>query len=239
MQPTTLVQRVADARLMRSALGGPVKGSLTLMGVIDTGRHLLECRPSQRRMWVPWSLLFTFGALFGQGQVGEAQAFNAAYVSLGGGGATGGTGDTLESTFAGFRLVAGVSAKLGPVLIDVLPVDFLYDPDFSSPFYRDDFANGQSRCRDSRTGQFADDSQCSSRVTRSVVLDVAILIPRTPVTVGLGHRIVGSNMADSWFATAGVGWFPAKGIFGFSARVEVGSSHRGWLAMTAIRFAGK
>jgi hypothetical protein len=186
---------------------------------------------SRQMLFVAASLLLPVHSGFAQ----------AVYVSVGGGAAIGGEGDPLFDKYAGFRFALGVSARLGPVLVNLYPVDLVSDPDFSksSLYSRDTFSNGQSRCRSSSDGRFVSDSLCSSdnRTLHSTTIDVAAWLPRIPIVLGVGKRFVHGNIVDPWFATAGLALFPADSPVAISARAELGPSYRGWLITAAFRFA--
>ena len=59
----------------------------------------------------------------------------------------------------GGELGVGYSAQFGPIAIRPLGGVFVHKGD-NDRYYRDTFSNGQSRCRDGDTGQFASDSEC-------------------------------------------------------------------------------
>lgn len=63
-------------------------------------------------------------------------------------------------------------------------------PDEDSPYYRDQLDNGDSRCRDSRNGQFADDANCGPAVTFAVRGEATAFVPRkSPFFLGGGYRL--------------------------------------------------
>lgn len=61
----------------------------------------------------------------------------------------------------GGELGVGYNAQLGPIAIRPIGGIFVHKGD-NDRYYDDTFSNGQSRCRDGQTGQFASDSKCTN-----------------------------------------------------------------------------
>lgn len=61
----------------------------------------------------------------------------------------------------GGELGIGYNAQLGPIAIRPIGGIFVHQGD-NDRYYDDTFSNGQSRCRDGQTGQFASDSKCTN-----------------------------------------------------------------------------
>ncbi len=59
----------------------------------------------------------------------------------------------------GGELGVGYGVRLGPIAIRPIAGAFVHKGD-DDRYYEDTFANGQTRCRDGRTGRFASDSDC-------------------------------------------------------------------------------
>jgi hypothetical protein len=135
-----------------------------------------------RQRWTPALALLLLGSVTPL----EAVAQRSVPVLWGIG--IGGTksGNFLGGSLAGsadLRLVYGYAA-LG---VDVSAGP----PDANGRYYRDEFSNGQSRCRDSETGQFADDSKCLN-VDAGVWGETGAVLPAEPdheVRIGIGGRV--------------------------------------------------
>jgi len=61
----------------------------------------------------------------------------------------------------GGELGIGYNAQLGPIAIRPIGGIFVHKGD-NDRYYNDTFSNGQSRCREGQTGQFASDSKCTN-----------------------------------------------------------------------------
>jgi hypothetical protein len=108
------------------------------------------------------------------------------------------SGGTDASVASGGALTAGVSFRWGPLIGTFSPLDVTLYPDDSSPYYTDYFDNGQSRCRDSRNGQFATDASCVAvDASYAFSADAVVLVPsgskRFPLLVGGPHTV-----NDTW-----------------------------------------
>jgi hypothetical protein len=78
------------------------------------------------------------------------------------------------------------------------PVQFLrllgavdvFVPEADDRYYRDTFSNGQSRCRDSVTGQFASDSKCGAALAFGAIrAEVLLPVLDTGIEIGPGFRV--------------------------------------------------
>ena len=70
---------------------------------------------------------------------------------------------------------------------------FLYEGD-NDRYYNDDLGNGQSRCRDSTNGLFADDSNCINIAVKAYArLEATYTIPGGP-ELGVGGRYSGDEI---------------------------------------------
>jgi len=57
-------------------------------------------------------------------------------------------------------------------------------------YYRDEFSNGQSRCRDSETGQFAEDYKCLNIAVRAYGrVEATYRLPTSRIELGGGVRV--------------------------------------------------
>lgn len=72
-------------------------------------------------------------------------------------------------------------------------------------YYRDAFSNGQSRCRDTVTGQFALDSLCRRPIETisAGMFDGNVLLSPLPLMVGAGYRLTGAAENRSPYASVG------------------------------------
>jgi hypothetical protein len=66
--------------------------------------------------------------------------------------------------------------------------DLIFSADEDSPYYRDSFDNGQSRCRDSRNGQFASDAYCGPEIDGAIRAELLIM-PHPRFGIGGGLRV--------------------------------------------------
>lgn len=113
---------------------------------------------------------------------------------------------------SGGALTSGLSFRWGPLIGTFSPLDLTLYPDGSSPYYRDYFDNGQSRCRDSRNGQFASDASCETvDASYAYSADAVVLVPsgskRFPLLVGAGRRF--DDEEDPWFGSVSVAFAQA------------------------------
>jgi hypothetical protein len=174
-------------------------------------------------------------ALATQSKTGSSIA-RAFYVHVGGGG-------THSKVADGGAFVTGVGVQLGRLWANFTPADVTMYPGDTGPYYRDYFDNGQSRCRDSRNGQFADDLNCVAiDVKYAYSVDALLMLPgtsgRTPVFVGAGRRFARDGF-DQWFGSAGVAWIPVQSRLIVIARGNFGDSYASALFSVGVTVARK
>lgn len=149
------------------------------------------------------------------------------FVTFGGGGA----GDDRAS---GGALIGALTLQAWRAFIQVTPAEIMLTKGDSYPYYRDYFDNGESRCRNSLNGQFADDSDCLAvDGYYAFTLDGAVLIPRSPVLVGAGKRFDG--LEDPVFGTVGFMWRHPGGRVLATIRANLGRAYAAGLATVSIR----
>ncbi|MCI4645758.1 MAG: hypothetical protein MRY64_13340 [Hyphomonadaceae bacterium] len=93
--------------------------------------------------------------------------------------------------------------------LNLIPVNVVFYEDEDSPFYNDTFSNGQSRCRDSRNGQFADDSECAPAADYRAGAEALVLLNQN---FGLGGGVLVGDEAMP-FASAGVEFGKYFGLY--------------------------
>jgi hypothetical protein len=109
------------------------------------------------------------------------------FVHFGGGG-------TDAPAAAGGALVGGMTVGVGRVFASFTPADLILYSGDTGPYYTDTFSNGQSRCRDSRNGQFAADVNCIAVETSyAFSVDPLVLVPRTPLLLRGGDGVSRMN----------------------------------------------
>ena len=87
----------------------------------------------------------------------------------------------------GGELGLGYSFTAGGFSLRPLVGGFLYKGD-NDRYYEDTFSNGQTRCRDSETGQFADDSECNDVAVKAYAkIEATYSIPMV-AEIGGGAR---------------------------------------------------
>lgn len=92
----------------------------------------------------------------------------------------------------GGELGLGYSLRLGGFRLTPLGGVFIHRGD-NDRYYRDTFSNGQSRCRDSTNGQFADDGDCVNLAAKWYgKLEATYAIPAGP-EIGAGARFSGDR----------------------------------------------
>lgn len=154
------------------------------------------------------------------------------YVNFGGGG-------TSEERAKGGAVAFGVTVRAGLVLVTLTPADLILAPADTWPYYRDTFDNGDSVCRNSTNGQFADESNCTAvDTTYAATLDFSARIPRTPLLLGVGYRFGGSPTPNLWFGTAGVVWTSSTQRLLATVKLNVGSDYYSGLATVGVRLGG-
>lgn len=119
----------------------------------------------------------------------RGQGFNPGVVAS--------TGFSQPNTVSGatnsFGFAAGGSLRfwrlIGLATLDTSAYSGLANP----RYYKDAFSNGQSRCRDSITGQFANDTLCGAplKTISAGMFDVNAMLRPLPLTVGAGYRYTG------------------------------------------------
>jgi hypothetical protein len=116
-----------------------------------------------------------------------------------------GAGGTDAGNVSGFAVTAGIGVRAGPLLFAVNAMDVTLSRGDSGPYYRDEFSNGQSRCRNGENGQFAEDSKCIAiDANYAASADLNLVIPSTPVFLGGGGRVAGDN--ELWYGSIGAAW---------------------------------
>jgi hypothetical protein len=73
-------------------------------------------------------------------------------------------------------------------------IEGIASPNEGSRYYRDDFDNGRSACRDSSNGQFTNASNCAAEWTFAARVEGLVRLLRTPVLLGPGVRIGGGEV---------------------------------------------
>ena len=149
---------------------------------------------------------------------------NAVWLTFGGGG-------THTGARSGGAFTTGVSLQLRRLFVDVTPLDLILWSGDTYP-YRSESIGGQSVCRDTRNGQFADSSQCVNvNADYAFTTDVVLSIPRSPVIVGAGIRY--DRKENPWFGVVGVQ--RRTGTSGmWSIRVQAGPDYVAAIAGLAV-----
>lgn len=111
----------------------------------------------------------------------------------------------------GGELGVGYNAQLGPIAIRPIGGIFVHQGD-NDRYYDDTFSNGQSRCRDSQTGQFASDSKCTNvAVDWYAKAEIAYITP-AGFEVGGGARFSSEKMRP--YGTASIRLNPSLKLKG-------------------------
>ncbi|WP_262504463.1 hypothetical protein [Sphingobium sp. KCTC 72723] len=93
----------------------------------------------------------------------------------------------------GGELGAGYSLTLGGFSLRPIVGAFVYKGD-NDRYYQDSFSNGQTRCRDGQTGQFANDSECNNVAVKAYAkIEATYSIPLM-AEVGGGARFSGDKV---------------------------------------------
>jgi hypothetical protein len=151
------------------------------------------------------------------------------YVNFAGGG-------TKDARTEGAATAFGVSVRTGFLWFTVTPADLILTKGDTYPYYRDTFSNGESRCRNSLNGQFAEDSKCLAvDATYAATFDISAWIPRTPILFGGGYRFGAEPTPSIWFGTAGVGWMSATRRLNAAVKANIGSDYYSGLVTVGIR----
>jgi hypothetical protein len=105
----------------------------------------------------------------------------------------GSTGYTHTRDGDGWALGLGATRFFRFVGLTITPMDLTFVPqEGDSRYYEDTFSNGQTRCRDSATGQFASDSKCGGAYrtlyAASVTARLNIPVRDNEWYVGGGYR---------------------------------------------------
>ena len=141
-------------------------------------------------------IIATAGSLAAQTTPVSTPGLGGLWVNVGGGG-------TNDGYNKGGAVVSGLSVQIGPLVASVTPLDLILSRGDSYPYYRDSFGNGDSVCRNSITGEFADDTDCIAvSVDYALTADLSVFVPRTPLVLGAGVRRDGNN--NPWFGTIGL-----------------------------------
>jgi len=97
----------------------------------------------------------------------------------------------LQSDGAGLSMLLGVGLARSTFVVS-LPVELTILPNSDSRYRTDTFSNGQSRCRDTSNGQFADTSLCGPRVVAGMSLDALGFVKTDSshaLGFGAGYRV--------------------------------------------------
>jgi hypothetical protein len=148
-------------------------------------------------------------------------------------GVTGGVGYEKVDNADGVGFNAELQARSNGFTASIEIVDVFITGKKNSGFYRDQFSNGQSRCRNASNGQFANDSQCSD-----VGLSVGFL--RTAdltYSVPLSDNSIGRNNVFGGVGTSLNSNLGFYGVIGyennnFQAKAKIGSN------ITDVRIGG-
>jgi hypothetical protein len=93
----------------------------------------------------------------------------------------------------GGELGVGYSLTAGRFSLRPIVGAFIYKGD-NDRYYKDTFSNGQTRCRDGETGQFAKDSECNNVAVKAYgKIEATYSIPAT-VEIGGGARFSGDKV---------------------------------------------
>jgi len=150
------------------------------------------------------------------------------FVTIGGGG-------TKDDEASGGALTFGAGVKTGPLFVTFTAADLILAPGDTFPYVKDTFDNGQTRCRNTLNGQFADDTNCVAvDVSYAFSLDGQIFIPRTPVAVGMGVRF-GPHDRNIWFGSAGWYWEAPSRRWNVTVKGQFGDDYVSGLATVAVR----
>jgi hypothetical protein len=92
----------------------------------------------------------------------------------------------LQSEGTGLSMLVGIAASRS-VFMASLPLEISLLPNNNGRYTTETFSNGQSRCRDTTNGQFADSSLCGPRAVLGASLDaLAFMRPDSMHAVGFG-----------------------------------------------------
>lgn len=101
----------------------------------------------------------------------------------------------------GGELGLGYGVDIGPLRLRALGGAFLFRGD-NDRYYRDRFSNGQERCRDSETGYFAKDSECTNLGSKGYAKIEAAFQPFGGVEIGGGGRYMSDSLRPYGFIAA-------------------------------------
>ena len=139
---------------------------------------------------------------------------------------------------SGGAVFAGITVGVGPVFVSFNPADLILSEGDTYPYYRDEFSNGQSRCRNSLNGQFAEDSNCIAiESEHTFSFDAVAVLPKAHILLGGGRRF--ETDRDLWFGSVGASWLKNDGRVMFTLRGNFGDSYASGLATIGIRIAGR
>lgn len=103
----------------------------------------------------------------------------------------------------GGELGLGYDLAFGPLHLRPIGGAFVYQGD-DDRYYEDRFANGQKRCRDSRTGHFAESSRCNDAQVKGYAKIEAAISPAGGVEIGGGGRFMGDSLRPYGFVAVPV-----------------------------------
>jgi len=148
-----------------------------------------------------------------------------------------GIGGSKLGDFAGFT-VTGFFEASRSILFGSASAELSWGPTSDDArFYRDEFDNGQSRCRDRETGRFANDSECmETDYGGSVEAGLTLPAGESRILLGGGYRLgerampfgsasFRSPLGGGWIAlrvAAGEGLLQGLVLFGFPVGQRVG-----------------
>ena len=114
-----------------------------------------------------------------------ASTASNAQVGLTGGVSLGYAAPPTTDTGGAFTGWVGAQSRL--IRVQLLG-DLIVSENEDSPYYVDEFENGESACRDSRNGQFADEARCGPEADPAVRGELLLRVGRR-VLVGPGYRV--------------------------------------------------
>ena len=118
-----------------------------------------------------------------------------------------------------------LSLGLGGVVFNrivafVFPIDLGIVPNKDSRYYTDTFDNGNSACRDSETGQFAEKSNCAADIIYAAAAEAgfAVMNGQHPIYLTGGYRV---GAGETGFGAITVAFQPLAGLHWYG-RASVG-----------------
>jgi hypothetical protein len=139
-------------------------------------------------------------------------------------------GGTKADSFSGMAANLGGTVRVGPVFVEVNPLDGTLDTDSTFPFmtytesndpYDDD--DDYEYCENVLTGDLVRDSNCEPvlRGHNAPTITFGMVVPKTPVFFGAGRRF--DDEFSTWYGSGGVMWNLEPSIL--VVRTNVGSNY--------------